>query len=221
VDEPRELTNIRRWFDRLYADAKPITKADLSAAAVAREHRLWGRSSPARVRKRSLVEALREGGKLEFSKQRIYLVITKQELTDRQEAAAKRFVRKNPEKLETALNVPRKALRNLTWYMNWGKLLPKSAVLIDCLVVKERIRNIDVRKTFDVQPNLSIKVGSERDQITFALASGFKGFDYLLRRHDIGVIRASYRELWDAAQGDQDGRIISLIDAAPLLLKRS
>src|SRR5271166_2202225 len=149
VEEPRELAEIRRWFDQLYAEANPITRADLSAAAVARENRLWGRGEPARVNKRSLVEALREGGKLEFSKQRIYFVICKLQQTVREEAASERFVRKNPSKLETTLSVPRNALRKLTWYTDWTNL-PKSAVLIECLVVNDRIDRIRVCKTFDV-----------------------------------------------------------------------
>jgi hypothetical protein len=220
VDEPRELANIRRWFDRLYAEAKPITKADLSAAAAAREQRTWGRAEPGRMKKRPLMEALREGGRLEFSKQRIYFVISKLQQSMRYEAATKRFVRKQATKLETTLNVSRKALGDLTWYTGWTNL-PKGAVLIECIVVKDRIRYISICKTFDVQPNWFIKPGSERERVTFALPSGFKGFDYLLRKHDKEVIRASYHDLWNTGRGDQHGRIISLVDAAPILLKRN
>ena len=221
VDRPPELVAIRKWFDRLYGRAKKITCADLQAAQSARDQRIWNGVGAKRALNRSLLEALRDGGKLEFSKQRIYFTLFKEEQTYKDHATTKRFIRDNAGKLERTLRLPRKAFQQLTWYTGWGNSLPRSAVLIKCFMTNDRILEISVEKTFDVSANWTIKLGSERERVTFALTSGFKGFDYRLPKIDKEIIRQCSHELWQKARGGEDGRIISLIDAAPILLKRS
>jgi hypothetical protein len=221
VDRPPELVAIRKWFDRLYSQAKKIARADLQAAQSARDERIWSEVGSKRMLNRSLLEALHEGGKLEFSKQRIYFTLSKLQQTYKDESTTKRFIRDNTDKLERTLRLPRKAFRELTWYTGWGDSLPRSAILIACIITNDRIREISVMKTFDVSANWTIKLGFERERVTFALTSGFKGFDYRLPKVDKDIIRQCSQELWQKARGDEDGRIISLIDAAPTLLKRS
>jgi hypothetical protein len=217
IDNGSELSNIRRWFDFLYQRARPIRSKDLDAADAARAKRMWSGSRP-RSKKQPLLQALREGGKLEFVNQRIYFALWKEETTREQNTSVRRFMRANSDKIESTLQVPANAHKRLTWYMEWPNL-PRTAMLIDCRVKGEKIGNISVLKTFDQETRWHTKVGRERQRVTFALQSGFKGFEYRLSKADKNAIRACSSALWKKADGDKSGRMISLLDAAPLLLR--
>jgi hypothetical protein len=220
VDRRNELAAIRRWFDQLYRTAKSIRKVDLDAASLAREKRMWGGTQVGRRQKRFLIDALREGGKLEFSGQRIYFVLWNRRMTQQQDRGARRFLQKNATKLEGIWRMPRSQFKKFTWYTEWGNLLPQGAILIDCYMQKNAIRSIFVYKTLDVGANQLVNIGGDRERVTFALSSGFEGFDYRISKSDKSIIRACSKQLWSKARGDQEGRVISLLDAAPILLKQ-
>jgi hypothetical protein len=221
VDRGNELAAIRKWFDRLYREARPVRKVDLDAAQRSREQRTWGNVSVGRRRKRFLIEALADGGKLEFSEQRIYFVLWTEVQTVQETQETKRFLRRNAAKLEGIWKMPRSQFTKFTWYADWGNVLPQGAILISCEVKKNLIRGISVHKTLDVGAKQAVKLGGEREQVIFALESGFKGFNYRVSKSDKNVIRACSMELWSRGRGDQYGRVISLLDAAPILLKRA
>jgi hypothetical protein len=94
VTDPMQLKVIGRWIDQLHKKSKFVKKSDLDSAREARNKRLWGNSSR-RTKKQSLIEALAEGGKLEFDKQRIFFLFCKVSATSRELNAAKKSVRDN------------------------------------------------------------------------------------------------------------------------------
>jgi hypothetical protein len=114
--------------------------------------------------------------------------------------------------------LPHESLRDLTWYTDWNSL-PTNSFLISCEIGRKRITTISLHKTFDVRRAWSVKGLSDR--VTYALAKGYRGFEYKLSRQDKRIMRAASNVLWKKAKGDRDGRIIPLVDAAPILLKHA
>jgi hypothetical protein len=98
--EGSTLRDIGNWFDKQYKLAKHISNRDLEAATLDRNRRLWTHSSTRRRRKRTLIEALQTGGKLEFTEQRIALVLCKHFASSKDKAAVKKFTKAQFAKLE-------------------------------------------------------------------------------------------------------------------------
>jgi len=217
VQDAAMLRVIEQWFDAQYKRAKPVTKADLAAAEAARSRRIWrGSSSKRRRKKQSLIEALKSGGKLEFGEQRIAFLLCKNFATRKEDSNVRKFTRVNSTKLEKTLKLPHGKVRDLTWYCGWN--LPTNTFLIACDIERNRISTIFVDKTFDIKAGWKVK--GMREKISYALMAD-EIFNYKLSRADKKLIRARANELWKRAKGDSDGRVINIIDAAPILLGKN
>ena len=68
------LSQINVWFNTLLKASRDIKKADLEAARTARQGVIW-QAGLGKTKKRSLIEALREGGKSEFNQQKIFFCV--------------------------------------------------------------------------------------------------------------------------------------------------
>jgi hypothetical protein len=84
---------------------------------------------------------------------------------------------------------------------------------------REPASGLSVCKTFDRKKGWPIRVGGETEMFTFALDSGFVGFNYKLTKQDNTIIRSVATELWKRAKGDADGKVLKLTDAADILLR--
>jgi hypothetical protein len=215
IKEAAALSEIGRWFDIQYNSARRITKADLQSAKLERDRRVWNGTGGSRHPRRALLKALQEGGKQEFSQQRIAFALCKGFATTKEARTVKQFTKDNASKIEDTLKLPRQNLRHLSSYFGWSNL-PTNTFLIACEIERDRISQIYVEKTFDFKKSWRIKGIDE--QVTYVLQSGFKGFNYSLSREDKRVIRASLNGLWKKAKGTYDGKIIDIIEAAPILL---
>ena len=137
------LLAIERWFDAQYKAAKRITRTDLQNAQIDRDRRLW--ESAAKPLKRSLIDALRTGGRTEFAAQRISLIMFKLFTTPKEDSMARQFIKHNSQKLESTFSLPHEFLRNLTWYTDWNNL-PTNSFLISCEMWRKRITTISLHK---------------------------------------------------------------------------
>jgi hypothetical protein len=211
LNNESELKRIESWFDIEFEHAREIKSSDLKAARIARAERIWGKTS-SRSPKKALIEALREGGKQEFLQQRIFIAIYKYKMSDSEEKQAKTSRKKNVKNITEKLLINTKRLSSLDYYYEWSDL-PKAAYLID---VHYHKRGVTVRgpyKTFDV--------AATWDEITYVLPPKYVKFAYKLTVADKRVIKAAIKELWSKAGRGSDGRVISLTDAAPILLDRA
>jgi hypothetical protein len=218
IEDTSVLRSIRQWFDNQYGNAKKVTLADLKAAKVERDRRIWNSKGAPKAQKRSLLKALQEGGKLEFGGQRIAFILWKRPTTLKENAGAKKLLRQKTTDFETVFKLPSEEFDRLSWYTEWTDI-PLNTFLISCRFEGARIADIDVQKTFDIKKNWRINVEGESETVTYVIKSGFKGFNYELSAGDNRTIRSSAKELWKKAKGDQDGRVLHIIDAAPILLK--
>jgi hypothetical protein len=75
VEDPVVLDAIKTWFDTLWETSPAIERVHLEAARIARNNRIWSESKQFKGKRRTLIEALRSSGKLEFLEQRIYFAL--------------------------------------------------------------------------------------------------------------------------------------------------
>jgi hypothetical protein len=220
VDDPRELIRIRTWFDRMYGDnrrTRRIDEADLEAARLERQG--WGEGpSGGNKARKSLLDALQQGGRKEFENQRIAFVFWKEDITSQENTSARRYLKQNSATIMGSLQIDRSDLRKLAWYTDF-KNLPPNTYLIDCHYRDKRTSVYEVCKTFDRKKGWPISVDGETELFTFALKPPFVGFNYKITKEDKAIIRNAAPELWKRAKGDEDGKVLDLIDAASILLK--
>ena len=218
VTEPGELSKISRWFDEKYKSAKHITKDDLKKAQAARPTGGWGQ----REIKRSLIEALRNGGPQEFSKQRIALALWKQPMSPAEQRSVGKLLKDNPGRVEQTLKVDRRHFAQLDQYAGWDDI-PANTFLIDCHYRGDTIKEIYVTKTFDINKKWPFVSGGEKTWVHFALKADAKRFNYKLSLGDKKVIRKSSRELWSklGTKRKDEAGVIWLRDVAPILLRNA
>jgi hypothetical protein len=218
LTDPDELSQISRWFDEQYRSAKLITNDDLKKAKDARPLGGWGQ----RKAKRSLIDALRNGGPEEFRQRRIAFALWKNPMSRAQQKSVRRLLKDDPDKLEQALKVDRRDFARLDQYAEWDDI-PANTFLIDCHYRRGAIKGIYVTKTFDVNKKWPIISDGEKTWVQFALKSGVQGFNYTLSRADKKAIRRSSRELWKklGRKKYDDAGVIQLHDVAPILLRNA
>lgn len=219
LTSPDELSKIGQWFDEKYKSARPITKDDLKRAKDARPLGGWGQ----RQVKRSLIDALRNGGPQEFRQQRIAFALWKNPMTQAQQKSVRKFLKNNPDKVEQTLKLSRSDFARLDQYAEWDDI-PANTFLIDCHYRRGVIKEIYVTKTFDVNKKWPIiSSDGEKISVNFALKSGAQGFNYKLSRADRKAIRKSSRDFWNKLghQKKDDAGVIQLRDVAPILLRNA
>jgi hypothetical protein len=150
IKEAAALNEIGRWFDIQYDSSRRITKSDLESAKLERDRRVWNGSRGSRHPQRALLNALQEGGKQEFSQQRIAFALCKNFLTAKEDRSVKQFTKDNSPKIEDTLKLPRQSLRHLNYYYGWDNL-PTNTFLIACDIKRDRTPQIYVEKTFDLK----------------------------------------------------------------------
>jgi hypothetical protein len=218
-DEP-ELSSIKQWIGELYDKAKPIGQKDLQNAREARAKRVWdgsgGGKSPSK--KQSLIQALRDGGPIEFDKQRIFVALFKEQPTQKELAAARKNVNANQAEISSAYNITASQFDELDWYFNWPQL-PSDAFLIDLECNKKRWLAHRVYKSFNTRrtwPSRCPDGGVDRLTLV-QQANDF--FSYRLTASDKKLIARVGDQLWKKAKGDGYARVISLKEAAPIILQ--
>jgi hypothetical protein len=220
VEDKAILASIERWFDREFNLGRKITPKDLEDAALARQRRIWGQGGKGKRIRQSLIEALAQGGKLEFSGQRITFVIWKQQTTKLEDKKAKELAKRKSKVLKSDFNLSSPDIRDLSWYVNWKNEIPLDSFLIDCWMRGDKISEINLYKSFPNRKSWKIRAGKSPETITFVLPSSSRAFGYVLGRKDKAIIRNASRKLWKRAKGSAIGRTIELIDAAPDLLEK-
>ena len=216
--DPDELSKIKRWFDEKYRSARLITKGDLEKAKEARPLGGWGQ----RPVKRSLIDALRNGGPQEFKQQRIAFALWKNPMSQAQQKGVRKLLKDDSPKVEQALNLSRRDLSRLDQYGEWDDI-PANTFLIDCHYRRGVITNIYVTKTFDVNKRWRIDADGEETWVHFALKSGAQGFNYKLSPADKKAIRKASRELWSklGRKRKDEAGVLPLLDVAPILLRHA
>jgi hypothetical protein len=217
---PKELAAIEKWFDALYGKARNIGKADLDAARSARamRKRVFGiKPETTRKSRQSLLEALRDSP-VEFSKQRIKLLLYKDPISKAEDRAAQKLQQENRSEVAKGLNINTAELRRLSWLSGDWKDMPKNTFLIEGHYNAGKLRNIHVVKSFDAIRSWPIQAAGRWETITFVLGSGYEGFDYQLTTKDKNAISAAANGLWKIGRGDNLARYVRLLDARPLLL---
>jgi hypothetical protein len=222
VSDRDELASIGEWIDKCYRGARPIKTQDLDDARAARKKRIWNRaSSGARTRKQSLIQAMKEGGRLEFDKRRIFFALFRQVLTARELARARAAVRRDKEAITRAYKISDSDFGELDYYFNWPGM-PSNAFVIDVESWRRRWRvSPRIFKTFDTKKTWPVRSQDEEvDRLTL-IRPASEAFPYLLGTEDRAVVKAVADQLWKRAKGDHSGRVISLKDAATYLLAQA
>jgi hypothetical protein len=218
VSDPEEVLEIGRWVDRLYQKSKVIKPRDLEDARIAREKRKWD-GSQSRKKKQSLLDALSEGGRLEFEQQRVYFAFYKVAPTSKEDATAKASIRANKKVISDTYKISDSQFRGLDWYYDWPGI-PQDAFLITCHYANGRCKDFKINKTFTSNKTWKAVDGSgEVQRLTLALPAGSR-FPYKITTRDKRVIRESAGKLWKFGKPKlPDARIVSIKDAAQTLLK--
>lgn len=208
------LAEISAWFDQQYKAAKIISNRDLNKAREARSARLWDKP---RI-KRSLLDALEDGGAQEFKQQRIWFVLWTDYMSSAENRAAKEHFRQSTTSLEETLKIDRKIFKFLTWFSDWNNL-PTNSFLISCRYKKDTFTAIHSCKTFDIRKSWPIIASGERATVTFVLGSKMDGFNYRLSARDKRILGSAATDLWRKGRGSSEGKLLKLQDAAPILLR--
>jgi hypothetical protein len=166
--------------------------------------------------KRSLCEAIREGGKDEFKG--IYFVICKEHTTKAEDSSAERDLKKA--NAQDELQVGAANINRVTWY-RVSKKLPEDAFIIDRYYGKNGITTNGVLKTFPVTANRYIQVSGKKKLFAFAFNPKYAHFAYKLTKEDKAVINRAGSELWKTGATNNSGRVLSLLDAKPILLRHT
>jgi hypothetical protein len=218
VEDPVVLDAIRTWFDTLWATSLSIEGSSLEAARTARNNRIWSESKQYKGGKRTLIEALRSSGKLEFLEQRIYFAFYRDQVSGIEREEVNNYKITNIKSIGKQLKLKTKTVKELDkmtdYYLNWPTPPPDS-YLIDFYLGGRTPKYQGVFKTFH---QTSRSVTDDGTNITFVLRQRYNGFPYEISARDIAVISKSALELWKKAKGGSDGRILSLLHAAPVLL---
>jgi hypothetical protein len=217
ITDSGELKRIESWFDRYYESqtlSRPIFKADLKAAEIARLPGPWNPQVP--NGKRSLLEFLREGGKEELKG--IYLVICKEHTTKSEDGSAKRYLKEA--NAQDELQVGAANINRVSWY-RVSNTLPEDAFIIDCYYGTNGITTNGVCKTFPITPNRYIPVNGRQELFAFVFNPKYAHFAYKLTKEDKSVINRETSELWKKGATNNSGRVLSLLDAKPILLSHT
>jgi hypothetical protein len=219
VKDPIQLASIENWFGQLYKRSRKIKSQDLAMAREARKRRIFGEP---KARKQSLIRALREGGKLEFGKQKISIVLWNERTTIQQNAVAKSYVAANKQFLADAYKVDQSQLDKLDWFLDWPGL-PRDTFLIDCECSGHAIKRVTVAKTFPTTKLWKMMDKTGGWQNVVYVATKPSDFGYLLTPADVKLIKKRAKELWTLGIKEHGGEshacVFPLLDAAPLLLK--
>jgi hypothetical protein len=149
ISDTKQLKSIGTWINKLHKNSRPIKKADLDAARLARKKRLWD-APKTRQKKQSLIDAIQEGGKLEFDKQRIFFVFCKRLATKKELTAARSLVRKDGSTIARTYRISEKQLSDVDYYFDWPEI-PANAYLIDCDFTNRNWRVAGLFKSFDTK----------------------------------------------------------------------
>jgi hypothetical protein len=215
ISDPKQLKSIEKWVDRLHAMSRPIGKAELDAARLARNKRLWGIPN-ARQKKQPLIDALREGGKLEFDKQRIFFLFCKELATNKELTAARTIVREGKSTISRTYRISESQLSDVDYYFDWPAI-PPNAYLIDCDFKNRGWHVAGLFKSFDTRKTWQILHSDGEIQRLTLVKPASRTFPYTLPLRDRRIIRESADNLWKEASGGADARFISIQDAAPIL----
>jgi hypothetical protein len=219
ITDSGELKRIETWFDRYYESetlSRPISKADLEAAEKPPGPG-WGTPVPG---KRSLLEALREGGREELRSLRIYIVISKFYTTKDQNKSAERYLKKGMVSAEDELNIGAANINRVSWYVV-SKKLPKNAFIIDCHYGKSGMTVNGVCKTFLLNANRYIPVNGKKELFAFVVNPKYAHFTYKITKEDKAVINRAASTLLKRGATNNTGRVLSLLDAKPILLRHA
>lgn len=216
VTELDQLAKIKAWFEKQYKIAKPIGSSDLRKAREARSARLWDKP---KIR-RSFIEALEDGGAAEFKQQKISFALWTDFTSRAQNKEARRHFRESVASLEEALKVNRADFKGLDWFLDWTDL-PTDTFLISCRIKNGTFTHIETCRTFSTKRSWPIIVDGDKGKITYVLKSGHDGFGYRLSARDRRILKLAARDLWRTARGSSDGRLLTLQDAVPILLRHA
>jgi hypothetical protein len=222
VDDDESLNAIKLWFDKLKDRSKEVNDTDLAAARAARAVRPpppWD----APPRKQSFLEALRDGGSLEFAKQRIAFLFYREDISDEERRREESDRKRNAEIIKERLHLyvsDKEFDKRVEYYTDWDGL-PPDTYLIE-LEYKDKPRYTGVFRTFhDTKPYVA-RDKKGQTEITYVLTQKYNKFPYKITRRDEAVINAAGPELWKLAEGsDNIGRVLELRRAAPILLKHA
>ncbi|MCP3404059.1 phospholipase D family protein [Bradyrhizobium sp. CCGB01] len=213
VQDPAELKAIADWFQKLFEhESKKIEAFDLELAALARKPSNGGIPSLTEfiVALRGRVPpqvpiALAMYSDSGTKEQRRFI---EQALEDTQQA----------KKIRAFLNISDKAFEKLDWYIDWPEL-PPDHFLIDCHIRNGRIRMGNFLHTFEKVRGWPGHFGNDAADYYFVSDRGSKGPHCRLTKTDAKLLEACSAELWKAAakEGDNEGRVLSLSEAAPIL----
>jgi hypothetical protein len=215
ISDPKQLKLIGAWIDRLHNTSRSIKKADLDAARLVRNKRLWGTPN-SRAKKQSLIDAIREGGKLEFDKQRIFFLFCKIPATRKEVTAARAVVRKGKSTIARTYRISEAQLSDVDYYFDWPEI-PTNAYLIDCDFTNRRWRAARLYKSFDTKKTWKLTHADGEIQRLTLVKPARRTFPYTPSTKDRRLVRESADRLWKKAGRDSDARFISIKDAAPIL----
>lgn len=206
------LRSIEAWFDHVYRRARAITEQDLSKATQDRDRHIWA-GHIRRGREPTLFDFVRLGGSAGGTP--IHLVLWRTGTTPDEDAAVEQLMKMQPSDLERQLGIDRREFSGLGWYIDWS--IPKGSVLVDAHYDGKTLRNIDTWRSFDLGGVKTILVNGEKLSVTFvAPTSG--ALPFKLTKEDKRLLKLSARALWKGGRGDSDGKIISLPQAARILM---
>lgn len=212
TDDQSDLVSIERWLDKLSSTSCVILKRHLDAARAARQKRAWGQRG-ARTKQR-FVDAVKEG-RLEFDKQRIFFVFWKDAATMAQQKAAKTSVAENKRNITERFKMSDAEWGTLDYYFNWPNL-PADSFLIDVSWSGGRWDGFSVWKTFGSRRTWPVRNSQGGDRLTF-VTNGARSFPYAISSLDKKLLQASAENLWRAAKGNARSRVISILEAGPII----
>jgi hypothetical protein len=215
ISDPKQLKAIGAWIDRLHRTSRSIKKADLDAARLARNKRLWG-TTPPKGKKQSLIDAIRDGGKLEFDKQRIFFLFCKITATKKEITAANAVVRKGKPTIARAYRISEAQLSDVDYYFDWPEI-PANAFLIDCDFINGHWRAARMFKSFDTKKTWKLALADGETQRLTLVKPARRSFPYNLSAKDKRLVRECADRLWRKAGRDPEARFISIKEAAPIL----
>jgi hypothetical protein len=211
------LYQIETWFDGIYKNnllSRPVTKSDLEAAK--KIPVAWPSHHNGKL---SLIDAIKEGGRNAFRDERILFVMYRENTTALQDKSARGFLKSDATGDESKLNIGLSDVVKINWYTNY-KGIPNDAFLIDCHYKKNTEVN-GIYRTFLLNTNRHIQVNGGKELFTFAVQPKYANSKYKLTKQDVDAIKLSADELWKNGSGDDEGKIIPLTSAIPILLKHA
>lgn len=214
VTDLDELAKIKVWFERQYKLGRLVSTRDLRKAREARFTKLW---SKPKIR-RSFIEALEDGGAQEFKQQRISFALWADFTSRAQNKEARRHFWESAASLEQTLKIDKRNFKGLDWFLDWSDL-PTDTFLISCRIKSGTFTYIETCRTFSTKKSWPIVADGEKAKITYVLGPKLDDFGYRLSARDKRILKLAARDLWRSARGSSEGRLLTLQDAAPILLR--